>query len=203
MKLIVTGFNPFGNVKVNPSQLIVEHVQRTRPDVWTLLLPTEYRRSSEMIRASIRDLSPDAVLMFGVAQTRKAFTLERIAINVDDASIADNVGVLASGQPVEPEGAIAYWSSLPLDAMLAALTAREIPAAISNHAGTFVCNHVFYTALHALEQMQRRIPCGFVHLPGLLPPEGDAQVGMTLQQMIAGADVLIETLLRGNPSNHA
>jgi len=195
MSLLITGFNPFGKVTVNPSQLIVEHMQRTRRDVRAILLPTEYHLSGEMLRAAVHDHRPDAVLMLGVAQMRKIITLERMAVNVDDASIPDNAGLLLSGQPIDPDGAIAYWSSLPLDRMLTALAEKDIPAAISNHAGTYVCNHVFYVAQRTLEQIGRRIPCGFIHLPGLLPPEGDAQEGMTLQQMIDGVEVCIETLL--------
>ena len=169
MRVLLTGFEPFGDVAVNPSQCIVEYFQaQDRDDLITDILPTEYRRAGAHIEEAIREFSPDAVLSLGVAQRRPAINLERIAVNVDDASIADNAGYLASGERIAPDGPAAYWSTLPLNAMRAALEARAIPVTISNHAGAYICNHAFYTARHTLEVLGSAIPCGFIHVPDLL-----------------------------------
>ncbi|MBE2271349.1 MAG: pyrrolidone-carboxylate peptidase [Anaerolinea sp.] len=194
MRMLITGFNPFGKVEVNPSQLIVQRLAESRPDLLTLVLPTEYHAAADKICAALNVWRPDAVISLGVAQNRAVIGLERIAVNVDDASIPDNGDVLKTGDLIEAEGPIAYWSTLPLTAMLAALLERGIPAAISNHAGTFVCNHVFYTARHWVEQRGLNIPCGFIHVPGLSKTEGDVTTGMPLEQMVEAVEICLELL---------
>jgi pyroglutamyl-peptidase len=197
MNILITGFTPFGEVERNPSQLIVECLAERQPDLRTLVLPTEYHAAAEKVLTALREWQPDAVVSLGVAQSRTAITLERIAVNVDDASIPDNGGVLKTGDLIEPEGAIAYWSTLPLQPMLSALQTRGIPAAISNHAGTYVCNHVFYAARHYIEQQGLHIPCGFIHVPGLLKVDGETTTGMPLEQMVEAVEICL-AVLRGD-----
>ncbi|MBK8023469.1 MAG: pyroglutamyl-peptidase I [Chloroflexi bacterium] len=194
MRILVTGFEPFGAVQANPSQMIVQRLAERNPDLLTLVLPTEYRAAADKIRAAIESWEPDAVVSLGVAQNRTQITLERVALNLDDASIPDNSGALASGDPIEAEGPLAYPSTLPIQRMLAALKAREIPAAISNHAGTYVCNHVFYSVRHWVEGSGRDIPCGFIHVPGLPSATGDGAQGMPLEQMIAAVEICLAAL---------
>lgn len=170
MVILVTGFEPFGRTAANPSQAIVEALRQTvgseRPDqLVTDVLPTEFRAAGDRIVALIREHQPDAVVSLGLAASASAIRLERVALNLNDAAIPDNSGDLASGRLVDPTGPIGYWSTLPLDAMLAALKERDIPAIISNHAGAYVCNHVFYTARCEVERLGRETPCGFVHVP--------------------------------------
>lgn len=199
MRILLTGFEPFGDVKINPSQLVVEHFAALeREDLITLVLPTEYGASGARIREALAKYQPDAVLSLGVAASRPAINLERLAVNVDDASIPDNAGHLASGEPIAANGPVGYRSTLPLDEMKAALEARGIPVTISNHAGAYICNHVFYSARHALEAAGSTIPCGFIHLPDL--PQADStanahgSAGMALETIIDAVDACLLVL---------
>lgn len=196
MSVLLTGFTPFSEVSVNPSEKIVALLAE-RPDVIPLVLPTEYEASAEQLRAAILAHNPEAIILLGVAQNRPLICLERVALNLDDASIPDNAGDLATGRPIVPGGPLALESTLPVEAMRDALLARGIPAAVSNHAGTYVCNHVFYTARHVLTEIGRDIPCGFIHVPGLRPPEGDAVNGLALDTMVEAVGACIDLLVRG------
>jgi len=199
MRVLLTGFEPFGDIAVNPSQCIVEHFQaQRRDDLITRILPTEYQRAGDCVRAAIRECSPDAVISLGVAARRPQINLERIAVNVDDASIADNAGYLASGERIAPDGPVGYWSTLPLQAMKAALEAHNIPVTISNHAGAYICNHAFYTARHTLEMLNRPIPCGFIHVPALLKVRGESgsSSGLALEIMIEAVEICLDVLTK-------
>ena len=169
MVILVTGFEPFGGIEVNPSQAIVEALGPRaldgRVQLVTEVLPTEFRRAGDRIVRLIREIQPDAVVCVGLAANSVAIRLERVALNLNDALRPDNGGDLASGRLIDPEGPIGYWSTLPVDGLLRALTQRNIPAIISNHAGAYVCNHVFYTARHEIERLGRDIVCGFIHVP--------------------------------------
>ncbi len=190
MRILVTGFQPFGELQVNPSQLIVEHLQASqRDDIIPLVLPTAYQAAGERIASAIQADQPDAVIMLGVAQRRATISLERIAVNVDDAKLPDNSGVIASGESIAQGGPAAYWSTLPLMTMQTALAAHELPVEISNHAGTFVCNHTFYVARHTLESLGRPIPCGFIHVPAFTERDGDP--GLSLEVMIKAVDICL------------
>jgi pyroglutamyl-peptidase len=169
-----------------------------------MVLPTEYGASGERIREAIRQHNPDAVLSLGVAASRPAINLERLAVNVDDASIPDNAGHLATGEPIDAEGPVGYRSTLPLDAMKAAVEARGIAVTISNHAGAYICNHVFYSARHALEAAGSTIPCGFIHIPDLPQPDGannaHGSAGMPLETIIAAVEICLQVLGEKVPS---
>ena len=194
-RILLTGFEPFGDLEINPSRLIVEHVRdQQRPDLIALVLPTEYQGAGSGIAAAIRDYQPDAILSLGVAQSRKTISLERVAINVDDAALADNAGVIASGERIALEGPAAYWSTLPLDAMKWALVAHDIPVSISNHAGTYVCNHTFYSARHTLECLGLSIPCGFIHVPDLERRSGEKVTGLPIETMIQAVELCLEVV---------
>jgi pyroglutamyl-peptidase len=193
MTLLLTGFEPFGDLAVNSSQQVVERLAASRPDLITAVLPTEYAESARRLTALIEQHHPDAVICLGVAQTRPAINLERVALNVDDAALADNSGDLAQGRMIAADGPVAYWSTLPLDAMLAALKARDIPAVISNHAGAYVCNHVFYSLRHHMEQGSPHIPCGFIHLPALRETP-DSPLGLPLDTMVEAVDFCLDVV---------
>jgi pyroglutamyl-peptidase len=181
MRILVTGFEPFDGRGVNPSQKIVEALAQRpeaerRAKLVTEILPCEFGAAGERLVTLIRELRPDAVVSVGLAASASAIRLERFALNLNDSARPDNGGDLASGRPIDPAGPIGYWSTLPLDTMLAALKARDIPAIISNHAGAYVCNHVFYTARREIERVGSDMAAGFVHVPLLdeqassLPP---------------------------------
>ncbi len=193
MTLLLTGFEPFGDLTVNSSRQVVERLAALRPDLITAILPTEYAESARRVRALIALHRPDAVVCLGVAQSRAAINLERVALNVDDAPLADNSGDFAAGRVIAADGPVAYWSTLPLDAMLSALLVRDIPAVISNHAGAYVCNHVFYSARHGLEQGGLTVPCGFIHLPALRETS-DSTVGLPLDLIVDAVAVCLDVV---------
>ena len=201
MTILLTGFNRFGTLDCNPSQLIVEHIAEgtsaNGDGLVTEVLPTEFAAAGERIRELIHSLHPEAVVCLGVAAARSTIGLERVALNIDDAELPDNAGDLAAGRLIVPGGPAAYWSTLPLPAMRDALAARGFPVAISNHAGTFVCNHVFYVARHELAQSNT--PCGLIHVP-LMAEQRESATGSTgrlpLADLIAAVDCCLEVIPR-------
>jgi pyroglutamyl-peptidase len=189
MTILLTGFTPFHGVDINPTQLIVERIRHD--DVVTQVLPTEYEAATVLLLKLLDEVKPSAVVCLGVAKGWTRINLERIALNLDDDDIPDNAGVLRVDHPIADGAPLAYQSSLPLETLREAIAAREIPVCINNHAGTFLCNHVFYTARHALETGGRNIPCGFIHVPGL--PDGDG-AGLPLETMIEAVEVCLNVL---------
>lgn len=167
MKLLLTAFDPFGGDQVNPAQEAVKlvpdalgHIQ-----VVKLQVPTVFNTSIQVLRAALLEHQPDAVLCIGQAGGRFELSPERVAINLDDARIPDNQGQQLVDQPIEALGAPAYFSTLPIKAMVKAMREAGLPAAISNTAGTFVCNHLMYGLLHALSQGHPNTRGGFMHVP--------------------------------------
>lgn len=167
MKLLLTAFDPFGGETVNPAQEAVKMVSSRVGNVEVIkcVVPTVFGKSIETVAAAIEDCRPDAVLCIGQAGGRADLTPERIAINLDDASIADNEGNQPVDTPIFPDGKPAYFSTLPVKAMVAAIRAAGIPASLSNTAGTFVCNHLMYGVLYTLEKYYPSVRGGFLHVP--------------------------------------
>jgi pyroglutamyl-peptidase len=164
--VLLTGFAPFGGDAVNPSWLAVRRLAGERPDqVRAVELPTVFGSSVRVLATAIERNEPRLVVCVGQAGGRPAVTPERIAINVDDARIADNEGHRPVDVPVVPDGPAAYFSGLPVKACVAALRRAGIPAALSQTAGTFVCNHVFYGLMHELATRWPGVRGGFVHVP--------------------------------------
>ena len=170
-KLLITGFDPFGGNNVNPSweavKLLPEQVGEYR--IYKLAIPTLFETAAQMVLTEAKRLFPDVIISVGLAGGRDAVTPERIAVNIRDARIPDNQGVQPSGQRVVPEGPAAYFSTLPVEKMVQAIRQAKIPAAVSNTAGTFVCNDVLYTLLHHFDGTATR--AGFIHVP-YLPTQG-------------------------------
>lgn len=189
MKILLTGFELFGKVLENPSQRVVEHFAAKRRDnLITAILPVDYISASAILQDLLESHKPDAVLMLGVAQMRDSISLERIAININDASIADNAGNQKSGQKIVEDAPAAYWSTLPLESMYEAIQNAGIAVNYSNHAGAYLCNHVFYYARHWLENAGlAHIPCGFIHLPDM----GDEAPKMPLEKMIRAVELCL------------
>ncbi|QSX77349.1 pyroglutamyl-peptidase I [Agrilutibacter solisilvae] len=164
--VLLTGFAPFGGETVNPSWQAVSAIEGeliAGHRVHTRCLPVAFGAALDDLRTAIRTLRPALVLCVGEAGGRAAMSLERVAINVDDARIPDNAGARPVDQPVVAHSPAAYFTDLPIKAMLAALQAARIPAEVSQTAGTFVCNHVFYGLMHALRRRAAR--GGFIHIP--------------------------------------
>ena len=190
MKILLTGFTPFPGVEVNPAQFVVEQVaeqmQGETVELIAEVLPTAFVAAGERIRQLIWEIQPDVVISLGVAAGRDAISLERFALNVNDADKPDNDGHTASGQSIVENGPAAYRSTLPLDALYQALSERNIPVKFSNHAGAYVCNHVFYVARHTVEQMDVPALCGFIHIPMHTEAEGQpgAEVGLPIATLV-------------------
>jgi pyroglutamyl-peptidase len=196
MRVLLTGFEPFGSHATNPSQEIVAMLAARAPratgrrvELQTTILQTEYDRAARRLGSLIDELRPDAVVSLGVDSRAEGICLERIALNLDDKDLADNAGEVRLARPIVPGGPMVYLSTLPLDAMLEALRQADFPATISNHAGTYVCNHVFYTARHLLEQSRRQIPCGFIHVPVV-----DGAKSLSVARMADGIELALESL---------
>jgi pyroglutamyl-peptidase len=167
MKILLTAFDPFGGASVNPALEAVKLVTGNLPgvEIVKLEVPTVFRKSIETVTAAIDREKPDAVLCIGQAGGRPDLTPERIAINVDDARIPDNEGKQLLDTPVVSGGPAAYFATLPIKAMVAAIREAGLPASVSNTAGTFVCNHLMYGVLHHLATHCPRVRGGFMHVP--------------------------------------
>lgn len=189
MTLLLTGFAPFGGEELNPSWEAVRRLNGERLGdlpVVAAQLPTEFGAALRVLDKLLDRHRPTLVVAVGQAGGRAELSLERIAINVDDARIPDNVGRQPIDEPVVPGGPAAYFSTLPIKAMVHALRAAGFPAAVSQTAGTFVCNHVFYGLQHRLQGTGVR--GGFIHIP-YLPAQAANQHGapsMALETLVAG-----------------
>lgn len=195
--VLVTGFDAFGGDALNPSWLVAHALQRRRIAghlVVAAQLPTQFGTSLERLRALLAEHRPALVICLGLAANRHALSLERVAINVDDARIADNAGVQPIDTPVIARAPAAYFTGLPIKAMHAALQTAGIEAEVSQTAGTFVCNHVFYGLMHhvATTRGLARVRSGFIHVPPL--PE-QAPHGMPLERMVAGLRIAVRVAL--------
>jgi pyroglutamyl-peptidase len=175
-RILLTGFDPFGGESINPSWEAVRMLDGRRIGghlVVARQLPTEFAGSLRALKAAMREVSPVILLGLGQAGGRTQLSIERVAINLQDARIADNAGAQPVDEPVIASGPAAYFSTLPIKAMLAALHAKGLPAEISQTAGTYVCNHIAYAMLH-LASRKRGVRAGFIHIPYL--PEQAAYV---------------------------
>ena len=175
MNVLVTGFEPFGKHEVNPSQLLAE-------ELGGVVLPVSYARAAQALRDAIKERDPDAIICFGLADDREAISVERFAHNLDEASTTDNDAANGSGAEIDAAGPLAFRSTLPVDAIVAALRDANLPAEVSRDAGGFLCNHVFYVLMRDLRESQIG---GFVHVPPLevVPQE----------QLVRAARVIVET----------
>lgn len=182
-RVLVTGFEPFGKNEVNPSRLIAEELDG-------VVLPVSYARAAGELKRALDDRDPDVVVCFGLADDRDAITPERFAHNLDEADTTDNDDAPGSGAEIDVAGPIAYRSTLPVDEIVAALRAQEIPAAVSRDAGGYLCNHAFYVLMHTLKPGRMG---GFVHVPPIevLPRE----------RLLDAARVIVETCVQRRSAN--
>jgi pyroglutamyl-peptidase len=195
--VLVTGFAPFGGQPINPSWMAVQGLHGRQIGGHRVVgaqLPTTFGHSLVALRDLLAHVRPDLVLCLGQAGGRTALSLERIAINVNDARIEDNDGARPIDTPVIAGGPAAYFTTLPIKAMLAALLDRGINAEVSQTAGTFVCNHVFYGLMYELASRPelRHARGGLMHVPWL-PSQG--QPSMRLDEIVEGVRVAIECAL--------
>ncbi len=198
--VLVTGFEPFGGETVNPSWEVVSQLEGSIIDhcrVVTRQLPCVFGESLSVLNAAIDELNPAVVIAVGQAGGRVDVTVERVAINVDDARIPDNRGQQPIDVAIVPGGPAAWFTRLPIKATVAAMRERGIPASVSQTAGTFVCNHVMYGLLHKISE-NAEVKGGFIHIP-YLPEQAAAHAGapsMAAQTVKAALEIAIEVALR-------
>ncbi|RSO08455.1 pyroglutamyl-peptidase I [Streptomyces sp. WAC 06783] len=167
-RVLLTGFEPFDGERTNPSWEAVRDAAATPPDgleMTAVELPCVFGRSRTALREAVAAHDPDLVLCVGQAGGRPDLTVERIAVNIDDARIPDVSGAQPIDEPVVPGGPAAYFAALPVKACVAAVREAGLPASVSNTAGTFVCNHVFYDLMHLIATERPALRGGFVHVP--------------------------------------
>lgn len=194
-RILLTGFDPFGGEPINPSWEAVRVLHGRRIGghrVVARQLPTEFAASLRLLKLAMRESTPTIVLGVGQAGGRSQLSLERVAINLQDARIPDNAGAQPIDEPVIAGAPAAYFSTLPLKAMLAALHEAGVPAGISHTAGTYVCNHIAYAMLHGSAR-KRGVRAGFVHIPWL-PSQAASRhdaASMALENMVRGLEIAL------------
>jgi pyroglutamyl-peptidase len=196
LTILLTGFGRFANVERNPSEQIVAALDGTRVGgnhVVGRILPVSAEHTPDAVRAALAETTPRLALLLGVAPGRAALTIERLAVNVFDFEEPDNDGAQPVDAPIERDGPAAYFATLPVRRIVEAWRAAGIPGALSDTAGTYLCNAAMYTALHATAR--ERLPAGFLHLPSL-PGEVAAQrapePSMPLDTQIEGVRIALE-----------
>jgi pyroglutamyl-peptidase len=199
---LVTGFEAFGGHAGNPSLEVAKALDGRivgEAVVRGAVLPVHHAEAAPVVRRLLDETDPVVVLHLGLAGGRARIALERVAVNVMDYDTPDNAGHVAKGEPCVPQGPPAYFATLPLDAILAALLAEGIPAALSNTAGTYLCNQTMYGTLHALGVRRHPARAGFVHLP-LLPAmvaaSGLEQPSMDAGLMVRGVEIALAVIAR-------
>jgi len=203
-RVLLTGFEPFDGETRNPSELAVQQLDGRRilkHEVVGVTLPCVFGAALEELRARLREHRPRLVVCVGQAGGRSGLTVERVAINVDDARIPDNSGAQPIDEAIAARGPVGYWSTLPVKAIVEAWGRAGIAGSLSQTAGTFVCNHVFYGLMHHLRHRRGDARGGFVHVP-YLPEQVRGKRGaerppsMPLEEIVRGLEVLVRTSLR-------
>ncbi|MEH7457446.1 pyroglutamyl-peptidase I [Bacillus sp. JJ1127] len=198
--VLLTGFEPFGGEDINPAWEVAKQLNEKEFGEYKIVskqVPTVFHKSIQILQSYIDEFEPAIIICIGQAGGRADITVERIAINIDDARIADNEGNQPVDIPVIEEGPVAYWSTLPLKAIVKKLRTEGIPASVSQTAGTFVCNHLFYGLMHVLVKSENEARGGFVHIP-FLPEQASnhsGQPSMSLSTITKGIELLIEVAL--------
>lgn len=199
VKILVTGFDPFGKDTINPSIEAVQLLPDTIKDVEIIKLeiPTKFEESAILVQQTIEQEQPDYVLHIGQAGGRHEITPERVAINMDDASLADNAGNQPIDQVIQDDGEAAYFSTLPVKAMVQYMREEGVAASISNTAGTFVCNHIMYQTLYFVNKAYPAIQAGFIHIPYLPEQVVERQniASMALDDIVRGIIAALKAII--------
>ena len=202
MKILVSGFDPFGGETINPS---IEAVKRL-PDsingveIIKLEIPTVIGKSIDVLTQAVEKHLPDVVLSVGQAGGRSDITLERIAINIDDCRIKDNEGNQPIDEPIVRDGPDAYFLTLPIKSIVSNLQSQGIPASVSNSAGTFICNHVAYGMAHLAKTKYPNMKTGFIHIP-FIPEQvlnKSNMPSLSLDRIIKALEMVIQTISEVN-----
>lgn len=202
MKILITGFDPFGGEKVNPALEAVKLLPNEilGSEIIKLEIPTVFRKSYNVLREAIIKNNPDVVISVGQASGRFGITPERVAINIDDARIADNEGNQPIDERIFEDGKEAYFSNLPIKAMVAEIKENGLPASVSNTAGTFVCNHIMYSIMYMIEKEFTNIRGGFIHVP-CIPAQVVDKVGvpsMSVEDISKGLEYALRAVVKND-----
>lgn len=202
MKILITGFDPFGGEKVNPALEAVKLLPNEilGSEIIKLEIPTVFRKSYNVLREAIIKNNPDVVISVGQASGRFGITPERVAINIDDARIADNEGNQPIDERIFEDGKEAYFSNLPIKAMVAEIKENGLPASVSNTAGTFVCNHIMYSIMYIIEKEFTNIRGGFIHVP-CIPAQVVDKVGvpsMSIEDISKGLEYALRAVIKND-----
>jgi len=203
MKILVTGFDPFGGEKINPALETIKRLPDTilGAQIIKLEIPTVVGKSLAKIKEAVEKENPDVVLSIGQAGGRSEITVERVGINIDDCRIPDNEGNQPIDEPVVKGGPAAYFVTVPIKAIVENIKAHNIPASISNTAGTFICNHVCYGVAHLAAQRTaagKPMKSGFIHIP-FLPEQVIGKPALTpsmsLETIVSGITHALEAII--------
>ncbi len=198
--LLLTGFEPFGGASINPSAEVVRRFAIDGSDaleIVTAILPVDALAAPRMLSESLLDLRPDACMMLGQADGYAALAVERVAVNLCDFTIPDNAGVQRIDEPIVPGGPAAYFATAPVRDIVQAARAADVPAELSLSAGAYLCNMVYYTALHVCSLHNLATRCVFIHLPSLpAQANGDhrPRPTMALETMYSGVRAALRVL---------
>ncbi|MBI5974591.1 pyroglutamyl-peptidase I [Staphylococcus canis] len=197
MNILITGFDPFGGEKVNPALEAVKTLpsEIKGHQIDKLEIPTVFNDSIEVIKSQLEKKTYDIIIAVGQAGGRYEITPERVAINVDDARIPDNQGNQPIDQRIQDDGAPAYFTNLPVKRMVEAMRNAQVPASLSNSAGTFVCNHIMYQLAYLAAHLDHPVKTGFIHVPFAPEQVVDKpnQPSMAIEVMTKGLRIAIET----------
>ncbi|GEN30093.1 pyroglutamyl-peptidase [Cerasibacillus quisquiliarum] len=199
-KVLLTGFDPFGKDTINPALEVVKQLDGLVVDDIELIaleVPTVFQKSIKVVQEGIEKHTPDVVICVGQAGGRKQITPERVAINVDDARIPDNEGNQPIDEPIVEGGPAAYWTTLPIKKMVQQMRRVGVPATVSNTAGTFVCNHLFYGMMHYLHEQAPHVRGGFIHIP-FIPEQilDKSAPSMSLDLIVKGIKIAAITAVK-------
>jgi len=204
MKVLLTAFEPFNGGTINPSQMVLERVKESSGmELLKVLLPVEFRQTSEKVKQLLKEHHPDVVISLGQAGNRPEICVERVAVNLDCVrssdglrELADNAGDRPVDVPIEKDGETAYFSTLPVWKLVGAIKEQGVMGAVSYSAGTYVCNHVMYTVLYEAAKHYPEMKAGFIHVP-FLPEQMEGRssgFAMELDDMVKGIQAVLDQL---------
>lgn len=203
MKILITGFDPFGGESVNPAFEAVKLLPDTIAGAHIIKqeVPTQFLRAGTVLETTICEQLPDVVLCIGQAGGRAAITPEKVAINLMDGNIPDNAGYQPVDTPIREDGETAYFTTLPVKAMVQKMRAAGIPAALSYTAGTYVCNYLMYTLLYLIDKKYPNMRGGFIHVPYAMEQAVNKPLGtpsMDLRQIAHGLEKAVEAIVEND-----
>lgn len=198
MRVLLTAFDPFGGDHINPASEALNLINLEREDIQIikLIVPTVFYKSIAVVTEAIEKEKPDVVLCLGQAGGRKEITPERVAININDARICDNDGNQPIDTKIYEDGESAYFSTLPIKAIVDKIKEAGLPSAVSNSAGTFVCNHLMYGVLYYISKHHYQMKAGFLHIPYMMEQVKflEDKPALSLEQIVQGIELSIEAI---------